>query len=393
MQVSAGSDSVAERRSKGSGVDDRTNTVLTIPKPGVARTADKPFPRIVPGYALVEIAIAPVCNEAAIFKSHRFEWHDGPEHLGHEGVGTIVEVTPGSQFVVGDRVLVFQGNPCGRCFVCLEGLSPTHCLGIPYEDYELGFAPQDVTAGLLGIEKVNGSESGGFGMARYRIASERMMIRLPDDLSFHHAAAGNCSVGANFTFAEEAGVKAGDVVLVAGVGFMGLGAIINAAYRGATAVALGRNEYRMDLARRCGASHILNPQDPDWLDRLHEITGEKKGADVAFECSGAHMYIDACLASLRRYGVLFQEGFSPGDESRYPLNVLNQLSDRHLTWMGGHDVRVRDRGGIIRMLSDPQVLAHIDAMVTHTLPMSEAQAAFEVGVSKQCGKVYLLPME
>jgi L-iditol 2-dehydrogenase len=372
--------------------DERRNTILTIPEPGTARLAERPYPKIIPGYALVEIAIAPVCNEAAIFKDHRFEWHDSPEHLGHEGVGTIVEVTEGSDFAVGDCVIVFQGDPCGHCFVCIQGLSPTHCLAIPYESFEGGFAPQDVPGGLLGIERATGSESGGFGMARYRVASERMLIRIPDELPFHHAAAANCSVGANYSFAEEMEVKAGDVVLVAGVGFMGLGAIINAAYRNATVVALGRNEYRMDLARRCGADHILNPEDPDWLEKLHAITGDRGGADVAFECSGAKMYIDACLQGLRRYGGLFAEGFTPGGET-YPLNSLTQIQDRHIRYTGGHDVRVRDREAIVRMLLDPEVQEHVDVMVTHTYPMSKAQEAFEVGVSKRCGKVYLLPQE
>lgn len=371
---------------------ERINTILTIPEPGKAELAERPYPRIVPGYALVEVAIAPVCNEAAVFKSHRFEWHDGPDLLGHEGVGTVVEVTEASKFAVGDRVLVFQGNPCGHCFVCIQGLSPTHCLSIPYEGYEDGMAPQDVAGGLLGIEKATGSESGGFAMVRYRIAPERMMLRIPDELSFHHAAAGNCSVGANYSFAEEMNVKAGDVVLVAGVGFMGLGAIINAAYRNATVVALGRNEYRMELARRCGADYVLNPEDPNWLGQLHEITGDRLGADVAFECSGAKMYIDACLAGLRRYGGLFEEGFVPGGET-YPLNSLTQIQDRHISWTGGHDVRVRDRDAMLRMLQDPTVQQHIDAMVTHTFPMSQAQEAFELGVSKRCGKVYLLPQE
>jgi threonine dehydrogenase-like Zn-dependent dehydrogenase len=370
-----------------------TNTILTIPEPGRAALAERPYPRIIPGYALIEVAIAPICNEAAIFESHRFEWHDGPEHLGHEGVGTIVEAAEGSRFETGDRVIVYQGNPCGHCFVCTQGLSPTHCLSIPYEDHDLGFAPQDNPGSLLGIEKITGSESGGFAMVRYRIAPERMLQRIPDDLSFHHAAAANCSVGANYTFAEVMGVQAGDVVLVAGVGFMGLGAIINAAYRNAVPVALGRNPYRMELARRCGAEHVLNPEDPDWLSGLHEITGGRKGADVAFECSGAHMYIDACLKGLRRYGGLYQEGFVPGDAARYPIHVLNELMDRHIWWTGGHDVEIRHRDGLVRMLGDPKVQEHTDAMVTHTFPMSRAQEAFEVGVSKQCGKIYLLPQE
>ena len=173
---------------------------------------------------------------------------------------------------------------------------------------------------------------------------------------------------------------------------MGLGAVINAAYRNATVVALGRNPFRMDLARRCGATHVLDPEDPDWLAQLHEISGERRGADVAFECSGAEMYLTASLQGLRRYGTLFTEGFQPGGET-YPLNSLVQIQDRHVSWTGGHDVRVRDREAMVRMLLDPTVQEHIDAMVTHSFPMSEAESAFEVGLSKQCGKIYLRPQE
>ena len=138
----------------------KTNTVLTIPEPRTAALATKPYPVAGPGFVIVEVAVAPVCNEGRIYRDHQFEWHDSPEHLGHEGVGTIVETASGSRLEVGDRVIIYQGNSCQECFVCAERLSPTHCLGIPYESYEEGMAPQDIPAGLLGIEKVNGSASG-----------------------------------------------------------------------------------------------------------------------------------------------------------------------------------------------------------------------------------------
>jgi L-iditol 2-dehydrogenase len=366
--------------------------VLTIPEPGRVELVAKPYPKIIPGFVIVEQALAPVCNEASIYRDHRFEWHDGPEHLGHEGVGTIVEVAEGSRYEVGQRVLVYQGNPCGRCFVCTRGLSPTHCLGIPYEGYQDGMAPQDVEAGMLGIEKVNRSESGAFAMARYRIASEQMLSVLPDELSFEHAAAGNCFVGCTYTACEDLGVVAGDVVLVGGIGFIGLGAVINAAYRGATVIALGRNEFRMDLARKAGAAHVLDVTDPTWIDTVHELTGGRQGADAALEGSGASLYLDACFTGLRRYGGLFSLGFTPGGEG-YTINFLTSLMDRHIRWTGGHDVAVRDRDGLIRMLGDPAVQEAIDATVTHSYPMSRAAEAFETGLSKQCGKIYLRPGE
>ena len=204
--------------------------------------------------------------------------------------------------------------------MCTQGLSSTHCLGIPYEGYDDGMAPQDVTAGLLGIEKVNGSESGGFGMARYRLASEHMVMRLPVDVSFRHAAAANCTLGCTYTAAEEAGVKAGDVVLVGGVGFIGLGAVANALHRGATVVVLGRNRYRMDLCRRLGATAVIDPGSSNWLEQLHAVTGSRRGADVAFECSGAPYYLDRCMPGLRRYGTLYSLGFT-GSEG-YSVSII-----------------------------------------------------------------------
>ena len=65
----------------------KTNTVLTIPEPRAAALATKPYPVAGPGFVIVEVAVAPVCNEGRIFRDHQFEWHDSPEHLGHEGGG------------------------------------------------------------------------------------------------------------------------------------------------------------------------------------------------------------------------------------------------------------------------------------------------------------------
>jgi NADPH:quinone reductase-like Zn-dependent oxidoreductase len=102
------------------------------------------------------------------------------------------------------------------------------------------------------------------------------------------------------------------------------------------------------------------------------------------------MYLDACLAGLRRYGGLFSRGFVPGGEE-YRSNVLTTLMDRHLRWPGGHDVAVRDRPGLLRMLQDHTVQSAIDACVTHDFPMSQATSAFELGLTKQTGKIYLRP--
>ena len=385
----------------------KSNTVLTIPNPGVVKMKEMPYPHVAPGFVLVKVVIAPICIEHQIYRDHTFEWHEDEEHLGHEGVGIIEEVAEASSFAVGDRVVIYQGNPCGVCFVCEEGLSPTHCLAIPYEEMpgevgadpyaqidSLGGEPLITTkGGLRSIELECESESGGFGFSKYRLAPESMVQKLPNDLPFRYAAAANCSNGCTYTGVEEAGVKPGDVVLVGGIGFIGFGAIINAKYRGATVIALGRNEYRMELARKIGADYIIDPDDPDWLKKIHEITGDKKGCDAVFECSGYPYYQKRCLAAVRRYGQMRLFGFLVGSDEPLPVHMLDEIHNRHVTISGNHDVNVTHREGLIEMLRDPEVQRATDLMITHEFNMSDGAAAFEACLSKKAGKVYLYPQE
>ena len=130
----------------------QTNTVLTIPEPGKIALVERPFPSIRSGYLVIRTEITPICLEGSrIWTEHDFEFHDDPAHLGHEGVGTVVEVLPGSNFREGDRVIVFQGDYCGQCHACNQGLSPTYC---DANDPDLLVVDG---AAIHGIEKRNGS--------------------------------------------------------------------------------------------------------------------------------------------------------------------------------------------------------------------------------------------
>ena len=191
--------------------------------------------------------------------------------------------------------------------------------------------------------------------------------------------------------AETVGIAAGDVVIVGGVGFIGLGAIVNALYRNATVLVLGRNEARMEICRDLGVHAVIDPDARDWLDQVHAFTGDRRGADLAFECSGAPYYLDRCFAGVRRYGTVVSLGHNGSQQ--YSLSILNDLMDRVITWTGGHDVRFRDRERLMRMLGDPETQRRIDRLVTHSYPMSQAQEAFEVGLAQECGKIYLRPAE
>ena len=359
-----------------------TNTVLTIPEPGKFALVEQPFPRIKSGYVVIRTEIAPICLEGSrIWAAHDFEFHDDPEHLGHEGVGTVVETLEGSNFNPGDRVIVFQGDHCGHCHACVQGLSPTYC---DANDPDLRGVEG---AAMHGIEKRNGSESGGFAMATYRIAPEANLIRIPDELAFRHAAAANCSFGVGFSNQEGMDVKAGDTVLVSGVGFIAMGHIISALYRNATVIALIRNPYREELLRQMGVRHFVDPDQPDWLDQVCALTYRRQGVDHAVDGSGVTYYQQRLTQATRKYGTVNFSGHTPG--ASLDLSPLHHVIDPAHTLWGQHDVRTRDRERLVRALCNPEVQRMIDVMVTHEFPMSRAGEAFDVQVSKRCGKIYL----
>lgn len=358
------------------------NMALTIPRPGQCELVERPFPSIKAGYVVIQTEIAPICLEGSrIWAEHDFEFHDDPEHLGHEGVGTVVETMPGSNFSVGDRVIVFQGDHCGRCHACTSGLSPTYC---DANDPDISGVDG---AAMRGIQRRNESASGGFAMERYRIAPEANIMIIPDNLLFKYAAAANCSFGVGFSNQEMMGIRAGDTVLVGGVGFIAMGHIISALYRNATVIALARNPYRIGLLEAMGVKHIISPDDHNWLEQVRQLTYRHQGVDVAIDGSGVSYYQEKLMSAVRKYGKVNFSGHTPG--AKLELSPLHHVIDPAHTISGQHDVRALDREYLVRALTDPEVQRMIDVMVTHEFPMSRAAEAFEVQVSKRCGKIYL----
>lgn len=365
---------------------EKKNIVLTVPEPRRIELVEMPYPNFKAGYVIVKTEIAPVCLEGSrIWADHDFEFHDDPTHLGHEGVGTIVEINKGSKFNIGDRVIVFQGEHCGQCYACRNSMSVTYC------DYNNPDIHGVEGSAMKGIEQRNESQSGGFAMAKYRIAPEANIYRIPEDVDFRYAAAANCSLGAGFSNQEVMNVSAGDTVLVGGVGFIAMGHIISALYRNATVIALIRNPYRRQILERMGVEHFVNPQDKDWLQKVRELTFEQQGVDHAVDGSGVAFYQEKLMKALRPYGNMNFSGHTPGAE--FSMSPLHHIIDHARTFFGQHDVRIRDRERLVRSLNDPIVQKGIDAMVTHEFNMSKADEAFEVQVSKQCGKIYLYPQE
>jgi threonine dehydrogenase-like Zn-dependent dehydrogenase len=94
-----------------------------------------------------------------------------------------------------------------------------------------------------------------------------------------------------------------DTVLIVGAGPIGLAIVQVLKARGIkTIIVVEISAQRREFARTFGASHTLNPKEVDAIVEIRAITGDYRGASIAFECSGVQAGLDTAMAGLRVRG-------------------------------------------------------------------------------------------
>jgi len=378
------------------------NTIVTVPKPHTVEMVKRPYPRVKPGSVLVKTEIAAVCVDDRMYTDHIHEWFDSPLYgMGHEGVGTVLEAPESHTFKPGDRVLISHGAYCGRCFACQNGLSQAHCASLS-DGVRAGLstaAPEFFVDGLAPVEIKNESESGWAAFGQYRLADEGICTLLPDDLDFRYAIAAECSVGMAHCAQEFMDVKAGERVLLVGSGQrqFSLSHVITGLFRGARVISAVDDDFQLDKVRRIGEArggtpdlHIVDMRDPAWTDKVFELT-DGIGPDKVADFTSQEEILNTAIDLIRHDGVLYIQENLYNKNRILKVDPYAAIAEKNLKIMGTIDSRRMDRPGIIRMLRSKEVQRMWDVVVTHEFPMSDAEEAFKVSISKQCGKILLYP--
>lgn len=339
--------------------------VVTIPSPGSCRIAEKPMPRIAEDYVMVKIHVAPMCNEHLAYRNWDFRDRNRWDSLGHEAAGEVVMTGAASDFQPGDRVVALSGYPCGRCAMCASGRS-AHCA-----------STEDPLV-------ICGSESGECGFAQYMIKREHLLLRIPKGMSYEHASMACCGMGATYTAMENMKVLPGDKVLITGLGQVGLGAVVNGVGRGARMICAGRSSYRTNLARELGASLVVDLGEPDVLSAILDFTSGS-GVDHVIDCSALPTYQRFGLDAVGRGGSVTFLGES-GDLS---IHVDRDLIQKGITLHGSLDLYLHHAPGVLDVISRTGHL--IDKFITHTFPLDEIEKAWQLQLSRECGKIVLYP--
>lgn len=181
---------------------------------------------------------------------------------GHE-IGATIEQTGKNvpqKFCVGMNVTVNPYTNCGTCASCRNG----HANACEHNE-------------TLGVQR-NGA------MEEYICVPWQKVIPAGKLSPQECALIEPMSVG--FHAVSRAQVTDIDIVAVIGCGMIGVGAIVRAALRGATVIAIDLDDEKLALAKAIGATYTINSKTEDVHERLLQLT-EGLGPDVIIEAVGS----------------------------------------------------------------------------------------------------------
>ena len=310
--------------------------------------AQKPVPRAGAGEVVVQIAATAVCHtDLGIYTGA----HPGvryPVVLGHEATGRIHEI--GSEVIghaVGEPVIINPIISCGHCDSCLRN-SPHLCHN----------------AGLFGRE-VDGS------MSELVALPARYVHRLPESLPLPNATL--IETLATVRHAQDRlRLCAGESVVVLGQGTTGLLHTRLAVLLGANPViAITRSRWKLDMADRMGAHHLLDVAAEKAVDEVLRLTGGA-GADVVIDTAGGAQTLQAGLDMLRPGGRL--SPYAVSHECCTGFTTF-PLYYKEVSIIGSRALTPADMQPAIDLVASGQI--DVSDFVSSTYPLEATPEAFE----------------
>jgi D-arabinose 1-dehydrogenase-like Zn-dependent alcohol dehydrogenase len=294
-----------------------------------------------PGQVRIRVEACGICHTDAFTVAGGYPGLTLPRVPGHEVIGRIEALGTGvSKWKIGQRVGVgLIAGEDGVCEPCRRG--------------DMVNCEHPVTSGV----NVDG------GYAEVMIAEARGIASIPDELSSAEAAPLLCAGVTTYNALRNAGLRAGDLVAVQGIGGLGHLGVQFARKMGFRTVAIGRGRDKEELAKELGAHIYIDAAGEDAGPALQRMGGAR--AILATGTSGDAM--GQLVAGLAARGKLIVVG---GAQDPIPLNSLSLI-------FGGRSVHGSLTGTPIESEDTLafSVLENIRPMI-ETIPLENAADAY-----------------
>ncbi len=304
---------------------------------------DVPIPEPELGEVLVRVHASGVCHTD--LHAIDGDWPVKPTLPfipGHEGAGVVEKVgVDVSQVKVGDRVgIAWLHDACGRCVFCLSGRE--------------ALCPKQHNSGY----SVNGS------FAELAIARADFATKIPDGLGFVEAAPILCAGVTTYKGLKQTEARAGEWVVISGIGGLGHLAVQYACAMGLRAVAIDVADDKLALASRLGAELVVNAKKDDPVSVLQTKIG---GAQASLVTAVSTKAFAAGIGVLRPGGTCVLVGLPPGD---FPTPIF-EVVIKGLTVRGSivgtrldlEEALAFAAAGKVRAISTTQPLGQVNAVL------------------------------
>ncbi|HUZ18445.1 MAG TPA: galactitol-1-phosphate 5-dehydrogenase [Spirochaetia bacterium] len=329
--------------------------------------SDVPDPVPAEDEVLIQVKACGICGSDV----HGMDGSSGrripPIIMGHEASGVITSIGKEvSSYKVGDRVTFDSTIYCGECWYCRRGdinlCDNRRVLGVSCDEYR---------------------RHGAF--AEYVTVPERILYRIPEGISFEHAALTE-PVSIAVHAVARTPIALGDTAVVAGTGMIGLLVVqvLKAAGCGRV-IAVDIEEEKLALAKKLGADVGLNPKRVDVPAEVRKLT-DGRGADVSFEVVGIGATLNTALATLRKGGIATLVGnLSATAEFPHQSTVTREIS------INGSCASQGEYPACIDMIARKKI--DVAPLVSKVVPLSEGAGWFKRLYDREPGlfKVVLVP--
>ncbi len=322
---------------------------------------DVPTPEIGPNDLLIKVKKASICGTDI----HIYNWDEWsqatipvPMVIGHEFMGVVADKGSAvSGYAIGDRVSGEGHITCGDCRNCRAG--KRH---LCRNTQGIGVNRQGAFAEYLSLPAFNA----------FKLSDD-----IPDEVASFFDPFGN-AVHTALSFD-----LVGEDVLITGAGPIGCMAAAVCQHVGARFVVVTDvNDYRLELARKLGATKTVNVTRESIRDAMSEL-GMREGFDVGLEMSGNPSAFQDMINTMNHGGRIGILGIPPSECSIdwnqviFKGLILKGIYGREMfeTW---YKMAAMVQGGL-----------DVSAIYTHTFPADSFAEGFELMRSGQSGKIVL----
>ncbi len=322
---------------------------------GKVRVAPIPDPQPDEKSVIVRVHASAVCGS----ELHSLKSPEGMKgevvNAGHEVAGVIEWAPKGSPYKPGMRVGARVVQGCGKCRWCAAG-DETACPDRVY--YTANGHSELFKLGLGGIQM------------------------LPDDVNWPEAAIlSGDGLGVPARAARRLGDTRGKKVLVVGLGPVGLSCALVQSFRGAHVAGADVSPYRNKLVKDMGAEKSFDASKPDFTQQVMDWT-DGLGADIVILAVARQESLQLCFELVRRHGTVFQVA----ELEMAQLNFSKSFLRREATMMGSWYYTSEDWPF---MLDLHRKGLPYRKLITHVIPLAQAQEGIDAFIKGESGKVIL----